>query len=133
MRRNMSVDWSAHGHYTTRLFSDESSAVIERHDPSTPMFLYLAHLAVHSANPYAPLQAPAETVALFANIQDPHRRQYAAMVHELDRSVGRLVKALSDKNMLQNTIIVFSTDNGGPAAGFNSNAASNWPLKGVRN
>lgn len=53
------------------------------------------------------------------------------MVHELDHSVGRLVKALKEKNMLENTIIVFSSDNGGPAAGFNANAASNWPLKGV--
>ena len=34
--------------------------------------------------------------------------------------------------MLQDSIIVFTTDNGGPAAGFNLNYASNWPLKGVR-
>ena len=34
--------------------------------------------------------------------------------------------------MLQDTIIVFTTDNGGPAAGFDLNHASNWPLKGVR-
>ena len=53
------------------------------------------------------------------------------MVHELDLSVGMIVKSLGDNNMLENTIIVFSTDNGGPAAGFNQNAASNWPLKGV--
>lgn len=53
------------------------------------------------------------------------------MVHELDVSVGKLVKSLSDKKMLENTIIVFSSDNGGPADGFNQNAASNWPLKGV--
>lgn len=53
------------------------------------------------------------------------------MLHELDVSVGRVVKALGEKNILENTIIVFSSDNGGPAAGFNQNAASNWPLKGV--
>lgn len=35
--------------------------------------------------------------------------------------------------MLQNSIIIFSTDNGGPAEGFNLNAASNWPLRGVKN
>lgn len=33
--------------------------------------------------------------------------------------------------MLQDSIIVFTSDNGGPAAGFNENAASNWPLRGV--
>ena len=35
--------------------------------------------------------------------------------------------------MLENSIIIFSTDNGGPAEGFNLNAASNWPLRGVKN
>ena len=56
---------------------------------------------------------------------------FPAMMYELDQSIGRLVKALLDKNMLQNTIIVFSTDNGGVPAPLNQNAGSNWPLKGV--
>lgn len=51
----------------------------------------------------------------------------------MDESVGQVVQALDKAKMLENTIIVFSTDNGGPAAGFNINAASNWPLKGVKN
>ena len=40
--------------------------------------------------------------------------------------------ALQQKDMLKDSIIVFTTDNGGPAAGFNQNAASNWPLRGVK-
>lgn len=55
------------------------------------------------------------------------------MLSELDKSVGAIVAALENQDMLKNSIIVFSTDNGGPAAGFNLNAASNWPLRGVKN
>lgn len=55
------------------------------------------------------------------------------MMSKLDESVGQVVAALRNNGMLQNTIVIFSTDNGGPAAGFNFNAASNWPLRGVKN
>lgn len=55
------------------------------------------------------------------------------MLNKLDQSVGEVVKALNDRGMLDNSIIIFTTDNGGPAAGFNLNAASNYPLKGVKN
>lgn len=53
------------------------------------------------------------------------------MASKLDDSVGGVVEALSANGMLSNSIIIFTTDNGGPAEGFNLNAASNWPLKGV--
>lgn len=58
--------------------------------------------------------------------------QCLGMLHELDESVGRVVEALQKVKMLDNSIIVFVSDNGGAAAGFNLNAASNWPLRGVR-
>jgi arylsulfatase A-like enzyme len=53
------------------------------------------------------------------------------MLSKLDQCVGDVVAALGEREMLNNSIIIFSTDNGGPAAGFNLNAASNWPLRGV--
>ena len=53
------------------------------------------------------------------------------MLTKLDEGVGRVVRALAEHGMLQDTVIVFTTDNGGPAAGFDLNHASNWPLKGV--
>lgn len=55
------------------------------------------------------------------------------MLTHLDYSVGSVVQALERANILKDSIIVFSTDNGGPAEGFNLNAASNWPLRGVKN
>lgn len=54
------------------------------------------------------------------------------MVHELDKSIGQVVNALKQKNMLEESIIVFSGDNGGAANGMDNNVASNWPLRGVR-
>ena len=53
------------------------------------------------------------------------------MVSALDDSVGNVTRALHERGMLNNTIIVFSTDNGGPAAGFDWNHASNYPLRYV--
>lgn len=55
------------------------------------------------------------------------------MVQKLDESVGSVIKTLFEERSLDNSIIIFTTDNGGPAAGFNGNAASNWPLRGVKN
>lgn len=133
MRRNMSVAFDLHGQYVTDTLNKESVRIVKNHDTTNPLFLYVAHAAVHSGNPYEPLRAPDETIVKLDQIQDYGRRKFAAMLSKLDDSVGDLVKVLKERDMLSNTIIVFSTDNGGPAEGFNLNAASNWPLRGVKN
>ncbi|XP_058456524.1 arylsulfatase B-like isoform X2 [Malaya genurostris] len=133
MRRGYDVAYDLHGKYTTHVIRDEAVARIGNHSLSSPLFLYLAHAAVHSANPYDLLPAPDSTVNRMNHIENYPRRKFAAMLTELDESVGAVVQALSSRGMLNNTIIVFSSDNGGPAEGFNNNAASNWPLKGVKN
>lgn len=51
------------------------------------------------------------------------------MVSALDDSVGNVVNALKKKGLFDNSIIVFTTDNGGPANGFDGNAANNSPLR----
>ena len=53
----------------------------------------------------------------------------AAMMSALDDAVGNLTKALNARGMLNNTVIAFSSDNGGPAHGFDMNYANNWPLR----
>jgi arylsulfatase B len=133
MRRNMDVAYDLHGSYSTDVFAKEAVNVINSHNSSTPLFLYLAHAAVHSGNPYNPLPAPDETVEKFDYITDYKRQRFAAIMSKLDDSVGAVVNALAERNMLENSVIIFSTDNGGAAAGFNLNAASNYPLRGVKN
>ena len=66
-RRNMSVSWSDYGKYATDIFTEEAVKTIQGHpnEDQRPLFLYLAHLAVHSANTYSPLQAPYEVVDRF--------------------------------------------------------------------
>ncbi|XP_060530533.1 arylsulfatase I-like isoform X2 [Cylas formicarius] len=138
MRRNMSVAFDLNGQYSTSAFTDESVKIINNHDTSKPLFLYLAHAAVHSATAYDPLPAPDNLVASFANLTDDRisnyrRQKFAAMLTLLDASVGEVLQALANKKMLENSIIIFSTDNGGAPEGFDANEASNWPLKGVKN
>ncbi|XP_055382349.1 arylsulfatase J, partial [Condylostylus longicornis] len=133
MRDGYQIGYEYHGKYTTDVVTDEAVRVIKAHNSTKPLFLYVAHAAVHSGNPYNPLPAPDQTVAKLKHIPDFKRRKYAAMLSKLDDSVGEIINTLSEQNMLKNSIIVFSTDNGGPAQGFNLNYASNWPLRGVKN
>lgn len=53
------------------------------------------------------------------------------MISILDRGVGKVMKALKDSKMIENTIVVFYSDNGGPTVGLHNTSASNYPLRGV--
>lgn len=55
----------------------------------------------------------------------------AAMVSMLDRSVGSVMSALREKQMLENSIVIFMSDNGAQTQGIHANHGSNYPLKGV--
>ncbi|XP_051172962.1 arylsulfatase B-like isoform X2 [Leptopilina boulardi] len=132
MRRNMSIAWDTAGKYSTDLFTDEAIRLIDEHDQRDPMFMYLAHLAPHTGNQDNPFQAPDEEIAKFSYIQDPERRIYAAMVSKLDQSVGDVIAALRRRGMLDNSIIVFLSDNGAPTMGIHSNRGSNYPLRGIK-
>jgi arylsulfatase A-like enzyme len=95
--------------YVTELLGRDAVKLIERHDPRTPLFLYLAFTAPHS-----PYQAPKAHLDSYAGIKDPSRRAYAAMITAMDDQIGAVLKALEKRGMRENTLVVFQSDNGGP-------------------
>jgi arylsulfatase A-like enzyme len=108
--------------YLTDYWTDESIKIIKA-NRNRPFFLYLAHWGVHT-----PLQATREDYEAAGNIQ-PHRlRVYAAMIRAIDRSVGRINAALEAEGMAENTIVLFTSDNGG--AGYIGLPGVNRPLRG---
>lgn len=108
--------------YLTDFFTDEALSWLEN-DSDKPWFLYLSYNA-----PHGPLQATEDDLAKFENIENPRRRTYAAMMWALDRGIGRVVERLREKNELENTLIVFFSDNGGATG----NASWNGPLSGCK-
>jgi uncharacterized sulfatase len=110
------------GGYLTDYWTDESIKVIKA-NRNRPFFLYLAHWGIHT-----PLQATRDDYEAVGDIQ-PHRlRVYAAMTRALDRSVGRVMAALEEEGLADNTIVVFTSDNGG--AGYVGLADVNAPYRG---
>ncbi|MCX8036555.1 MAG: arylsulfatase [Candidatus Sumerlaeia bacterium] len=97
--------------YTTHLIARESVRLIREHDAAKPLFLYVPFNAVHS-----PLQVPEEYEKPYASLP-PQRRTYAGMLAAVDEAIGQIADALTEKGMLQNTFILFASDNGGPAPG----------------
>ncbi|XP_057307730.1 arylsulfatase B-like [Hydractinia symbiolongicarpus] len=132
LHENEKAVFNQWGNYSTEIFTTEAETCIKNHNTSEPLFLYLAYQAVHSANQHDPLQAPQSWIDKFKHISDENRRKYAAMVAYMDFGVGRVYEALLQKGMLENSIIVFTSDNGGPANGFDLNWASNFPLRGIK-
>uniref|UniRef100_A0A182SM48 Sulfatase N-terminal domain-containing protein n=1 Tax=Anopheles maculatus TaxID=74869 RepID=A0A182SM48_9DIPT len=131
MRQNRFVNYAANGTYATDYFTMAAKDIIGQHGKSEePMLLVLNHLAPHAGNDDDPLQAPQETIDNFAYIQDRDRRTYAAMMSKLDDSVGAVYDSLKVNRMLDNSIIVFLSDNGGVTRGMHSNTGSNYPFRG---
>jgi arylsulfatase A-like enzyme len=93
-----------------------------RESREKPFFLYFPHYGVHT-----PLQAKAEVIAKYERIPEAERQgkpEYAAMVESVDDSVGRVMAMLQELKLEENTVIIFTSDNGGFY-----NATSNAPLR----
>jgi arylsulfatase B len=109
--------------YLTDALTREAVDFIDRHDDK-PFFLYLAYNAVHS-----PLQGADAYMEKFSHIEDIHRRIFAAMLANMDDSVGAVMEQLRKSGLEENTLVFFLSDNGGPTRELTS---SNLPLRGQK-
>lgn len=96
--------------YSTTLLGDDAVKYIDARDPAKPFFLYLTFNA-----PHTPYQATQAYLDQYKNVSDSGRRAYAGSITAMDDQIGRVLAALDRKQMLDNTVIVFQSDNGGTA------------------
>jgi len=94
--------------YVTDLLATEASAIIGKHGNTSPLLLVVAF-----DTPAKYWNAPKPLIDSYKDIEDDARRSYLAAVTALDAAIGRIVSALEEKGMLENTLIVFHSDNGG--------------------
>ena len=106
--------------YLTDEFSDASVRFINR-NAKTPFFLFLSYNA-----PHLPLASTQKYLDRFPNLSGK-RKTYAAMVSAIDDGVGKTLSALREHGILDDTLVFFLSDNGGPHL---KNASDNAPLRG---
>jgi len=108
--------------FLTDYYTNEAVKMIEA-NRNRPFFLYLAHWGIHN-----PLQALRSDYDALAHIEDHTLRVYAAMIRSLDRSVEKITETLAANGLSDNTMIVFTSDNGG--AGYIALPDVNKPYRG---
>ncbi len=114
------LDWFRNGEplkeegYTTHLIAADACKVIESGDRSKPLFLYVPFNGVHS-----PFQVPDRYLKPYGDLKG-NRQKLAGMLAAVDEAIGRIEESLKKAGMLENTLIVFSSDNGGPPPGDNT-------------
>ena len=142
-RNGVSIDDEG---YETFLLGDEAARWIKERDKNKPFFLYVPFLA-----PHTPLDAPPDLKAKYADLEDDReptrsresdrsrligkllmrpsaRPVYAAVVDAMDQAIGRILGALDEEGISDDTIVLFMSDNGGAA--YATGGADNAPLRG---
>ena len=114
----------ANNEYLTDRLTDEVLRIIDA-NKERPFFIYLPHYTVHT-----PLQAKAEKIVKYRakakESQPQHHATYAAMIESLDESVGRITDKLDELQLAENTLVIFTSDNGGLTL---NQVTSNLPLR----
>jgi arylsulfatase A-like enzyme len=106
--------------YSTHLIAKESMRLIRERDAKKPLFLYVPFNAVH-----APHQVPEDYLKPYTQLKG-NRQKYAGMLAAMDEAVGQISAAIDEAGMRQNTLFIFSSDNGGPNPG---QITDNGPLR----
>ncbi len=120
MRDGKAVEEKA---YLTDAFAREAAAFITKHQKE-PFFLYLPFNGVH-----APIQPAPRHAGLFGDIKDEKRRKFASMLTAVDEAVGVVLDTLKKTGTLNNTLVFFISDNGGPTK---QTTSRNDPLRGFK-
>jgi len=132
--------------YETFLLADRAVEWIEKRDPDRPFFVYMPFLA-----PHEPLEAPDELVEKYSHLKDERgparspsdemsqiarltgrksrRPLYAAVVDAMDQAMGRVLAALDEQGIADDTIVLFFSDNGATRI-FGRGGGDNAPLRG---
>ena len=124
--RGQDLDWYRDGQqikeegYTTHLLSREACRIITEKDRTKPLFLYVPFNGVHS-----PHEVPEDYLKPYGELKGA-RQKLAGMLSAVDEAIGKIVAALETTGQRENTLIIFSTDNGGPPPG------SNGPLRAFK-
>jgi arylsulfatase A-like enzyme len=115
------------GEYLTERLSNEVCNYIDENN-ETPFFVNLWFYNVHT-----PLQAKQEKIDKYKELIDTTSKHqnptYAAMVEHTDDAVGKIIRKLKEKGLYENTIILFSSDNGGLIGKSKNTVTSNSPLR----
>jgi arylsulfatase A-like enzyme len=118
--RGEDLDWYRDGQqikeegYTTHLLAREACRIITEKDKAKPLFLYVPFNGVHS-----PHEVPDEYLKPYGELKGA-RQKLAGMLSAVDEAIGQIVATLETTGQRENTLIIFSTDNGGPPPGNNA-------------
>jgi arylsulfatase A-like enzyme len=125
--------------YSTIFYTNKAVNIIENHDTSDPLFLYMAYQAVH--DPYIDHgkfdkgmpdsyfdEDPSILETIHKTIIGDTRQEYVKSLYLLDKGIGKIYDALESKGIVENTYIIFMSDNGGCWYG----GGRNGPLRGSK-